>query len=94
MTTLLREMGLDRAEFLRLLPAAVGHDRYTVSGDAIQIEDPAGTIRIRLHPTRTRQIAGLSLPLTPVEFHFGPLPKGERQRFLEHFDRHYQRGGG
>lgn len=94
MADLIREMGLERAEFLRLLPAAVGHGNYTVNGGIIRIEHPAGTIEIRLHPTETRRIALLGILATRVEFGFGGLTEVERGAFLERFDRYYQKGGG
>ncbi|MDD3447399.1 MAG: hypothetical protein PHF72_00035 [Gammaproteobacteria bacterium] len=90
----IREMGLDRAEFLRLLPAALGHDHYTVEGETIRVEHPAGAVEIRLHPTRTRRIALLAIPATRVEFRFGRLSEAERGALLERFDRYYQKGGG
>jgi hypothetical protein len=89
-----REMGLTRAEFLRLLPAAVGQRPYALHGDEVHVEDPAGTILIRLHPTTERRIAGLALPATRVDLVLPDLPESTRRAFLEHFDRYYQRGGG
>lgn len=94
MADLTREMGLDRAEFLRLLPAAVAPRPYRLEGDSIQVEDPGGSVRIRLHPTTERRIAGLGLPVTRVEFHFGDLSEAARRMFMEQFERHFQRGGG
>jgi hypothetical protein len=91
---LIREMGLERAEFLRLLPAAVAPRPYRLEGDSIQVEDPGGGIRIRLHPTTERRIAGLGLPVTRVEFTFEGLDSAVRNAFMEQFERHYQRGGG
>jgi len=90
----IREMGLDRAEFLRLLPAAVAPRPYRLEGDSIRVEDPAGCVRIRLHPTTERRIAGLGLPVTRVEFRFQGLDETARRIFMEQFGRHFQRGGG
>jgi len=89
-----REMGITPDEFLRTLPDALGHGEYSIQGSEILIRDPAGQVRIILHPTRQRRLGMLALPLTPVEFSFGGLEKTDRERFMFRFERYFQRGGG
>ena len=89
-----RHMGLTRAEFLRSLPEALGHPHYRIDGDRIEIEDPAGPIRILLGPAEERRIGMLRLPVIRVGFQFGEMPRTERDRFMGRFERYFQRGGG
>lgn len=89
-----REMGLTPAEFLRTLPAALGHDRYVVEGDDVFIEDPAGPIRIRLQPADPRRIAMLEVPVTRVEMEFGTMEEVHRVGFLARLETYFRRGGG
>jgi len=89
-----REMGLTRAEFERSLPPAVSPSTYRVEGREYLVQHPEGSVRIRLGETRERRIAALTLPVTPVEFRFEGLDGEARRRFMERFDRYFQRGGG
>jgi hypothetical protein len=89
-----RAMGLTRAEFLRSLPEAVGHRRYRIDGDRIEIADSAGPILILLGPAGVRRIGMLSLPVIRVEFRFGEMSQAQRDRFMTRFERYFQRGGG
>ncbi len=87
-------MGLTLEDFLRILPGAVGHSRYKVDGREAVIEHPQGHISICLQTTAERKLGSLSLPATPVEFHFFGLDDTARREFIERFERHFQRGGG
>ncbi len=93
-----KQMGITHAEFLRLLPQALGSNAYDVSGQG------AGTsvtyvmdhqnIRIELGEESVRQIALMRIPTTPVKLTLQGLSDTERSTFLTTFDRAYQRGGG
>lgn len=89
-----REMGLNRAEFERSLPSAVAPRTYHVEGRRYIIDHPEGRVLIILGETGERRIAALALPVTPVEFCFEGLDGEARSRFMERFDRYFQRGGG
>lgn len=89
-----RDMGLTLDDFLRSLPAAVAPLTYRVEGRVFTIAHPAGAVVIALGETGERRIASLSLPVTPVEFQFNGLDEAARGRFMERFDRYFQRGGG
>ena len=89
-----RVMGLTLEDFLRMLPAAVGHPRYKVDGREAVVDHPQGCVSICLQPTTQRKLGALSLPATPVEFRFSGLDEAARRQFLERFERYFQRGGG
>ena len=87
-------MGLTLEDFLRNLPAAVGHSRYRVDGRQAVIDHPQGDISICLQPTIRRKLGALSLPATPVEFRFTGLDEAARRQFMARFEKYFQRGGG
>lgn len=89
-----REMGLDHADFWRLLPRAAGSNRWQAHADRVEIEVAGGRIEIVLGPERTRKIALLALPVTPVTISWHAVAAAEFRRFLDAFDREFQRGGG
>jgi len=91
---LVRDMGLNLAEFRRSIVAAVLPHEYIVGGRTFTIMHPQGRLRITLGETKARKIAALSIPQTQVEFDFGTLDEGAREAFLERFDRYFHRGGG
>ena len=94
-----KQMGITHAEFLRLLPQALGTDDYDVSGQGSgTLITFAATddqeIRIALGQESVRQIALMRIPTTPVTLTFQGLNDTEMSAFMATFDRAYQRGGG
>jgi len=89
-----REMGLDHADFWRLLPRAAGAHPWQANGDRVRLEVAGGRVEIELGPQRRRRIAQLSLPVTPVTISWHAVEAEAFRRFLAAFDREYQRGGG
>jgi len=89
-----RDMGLTLADFLRSLPSAIEPLTYRAEGRVFTIDHPAGSVVITLGETGERRIASLSLPVTPVTFQFNGLDGSDRERFMQRFDRYFQRGGG
>jgi len=89
------EMTLGPAEFLRLLPAAVGGDSYTGEGSAVLEHCAEGrSWRIRLAPLPPIHLGPIAMERLRVELAFrGYSPEAE-EAFLDRFMRHYQRGGG
>jgi hypothetical protein len=87
-------MGLTRADFLRLLPVAVGHAAYRVEGNEITAEGglPAWRIRIEERPDRT--FGGIALPVLGVTLFLEGCSDAEAGRFLERFHLGFQRAGG
>lgn len=89
-----RELGLTYAEFYRSLPPAIAHRPFTVEDDCVRIELQPGTVTIQLGPQKYRTIASLKIPYVEVQFTFSSMSPSQRQRFMQHFEVHFQRGGG
>jgi hypothetical protein len=89
-----REMGLDHADFWRLLPRAVWDHPWRAEGVRALIRVGEGRVEITLGHTFDRRIALLRLPVTPVTIAWHDLGPEAFRAFLDQFDRHYQRGGG
>ena len=89
-----REMGISHADLLRLLPAALAYRPYKVHGHTVLIEDRACRIELRLSPETERRLGALCLPVTTLTLRFCSCSDDAVTRFMQHFDRHLQRGGG
>ena len=88
------EMALTRAEFLRLLPLAVGQVQLRVGAECIEgcTDDVQWTIRIVERPER--RIAALALPVLDVTLDCAAVEPDGVKRFVERFLAAYQRAGG
>ena len=86
-------MGITRAEFLRLLPAAVGHAPFRIEGDEIR-GGGAPSWRIKLREMPTRRIALVALPVLDVELVIDADSGAEAQAFVDRFLLGFQRAGG
>jgi len=86
-------MGITRADFLRLLPAAVGHAPFRFEGDEIH-GDGAPSWRIKLREMPQRRIALLALPVLDVELVIDAPSGTEAKAFLDRFLLGFQRAGG
>ena len=87
------EMGITRAEFLRLLPAAVGHATFRIDGDEIH-GDGAPSWQIKLRELPMRRIALVALPVLDVELVVDSPSGAEAQAFVDRFVLGFQRAGG
>lgn len=87
------EMGITRADFLRLLPAAVGHAPFRFEGDEIH-GDGAPSWRIKLREMPKRRIALLALPVLDVELVIDAPSGTEAKAFVRRFLLGFQRAGG
>ena len=87
------EMGITRAEFLRLLPAAVGHAPFRIEGDEIH-GDGALSWRIKLRERPQRRIALIALPVLDVELDIDAPSGTEAKAFIDRFLLGFQRAGG
>jgi len=88
------EMGITRAEFLRLLPAAVGHSPYRVEGNDILAEGAAPAWRIRVEERPGRAFGGVTVPVLAVTLGLDALAAPQAHAFVERFLLGYQRAGG
>lgn len=89
-----RELGLTHAEFYRSLPAAIAHHAYTVEDHRVCIDFGDRRVTIELGCQRYRTIASLRLPYLEARFTFEGFSTLEHRKFMERFERYFQRGGG
>jgi len=93
--TLVKNMGITHAEFIRLLPRAVKSHHFWVHDTKVRVEGGHGKhIDIELGPEQMRQIALMRIATTDVTITFNGYSEAERNDFLGNFDRAYHRGGG
>ncbi|MBX2837651.1 MAG: hypothetical protein KTR35_12395 [Gammaproteobacteria bacterium] len=88
------EMGLTHSDFFRLLPKAMGDHPYTITGNVVNADVHDGKLTIDLGPPLIRKIALLEIPYSVVSFTFNGVTEVQQQAFKQHFDLHFQRGGG
>jgi hypothetical protein len=87
-------MSLTRADFLRLLPAAVGNAPWRIEGDLIEGEAASPGWRIRLEERRGRSLGPVVLPVLGVTLDVGRAPEAARAAFVRRFLLGFQRAGG
>ena len=91
---LYREMGFSHAEFKRALQRTY-KDAVTLNEHGgIVRTDQGGSVEITLGPERRRRIALLEIPVTDISFVFHDFSLAERDRFMQHFELYFRRGGG
>jgi hypothetical protein len=88
------EMGITRAEFLRLLPAAVGHTLFRHHGDVLLGSSDWVDWRIVLDERSKRHIALLSLPVLHVTITLNAETPQAIEWFIARFLLAHQRAGG
>jgi hypothetical protein len=88
------EMTISRADFLRLLPAAVGHGRFRVEGDEIRSEGGEPAWRIVLGERPARPFGSVALPVLAVDLAVEAADAGGARAFVERFLLGFQRAGG
>lgn len=89
-----REMGLTHQDFFRTLPKVLSGQVFQVSNSTVTVCEAERSLIIHLSPQRERRIAMLRLPVTEVSLHFVGYSESEVNRFMNRFERHFQRGGG
>lgn len=87
-------MAITRAEFLRLLPVAVGHESCRVEGDDIVAAGGAFPWRIRIEQRMGRRFGPVTLPVLAVRLFLDEASRDEAQAFVARFLLGYQRAGG
>lgn len=88
------DMTVTRAEFLRLLPAAVGHAKFVEETDGFAHRDGDRAWRIAFTRLPELRIALVRLERHRVEFNFEGYGDDEIAAFLARFELHFRRGGG
>ncbi len=89
-----KEMGIDHADFFRILPQALGTTDYERSASRVVLESGGKRLEITLGPEGKRTIALLSLPVTMVTLSFTNYGEAELAGAMERFDFYFRRGGG
>jgi hypothetical protein len=87
-------MTITRAEFLRLLPVAVGHAPWRVAGDRIESAGPPPAWRIRLEERPGRAFGPVALPVLAVTIELAGATEAQRAAFRARFLLGFQRAGG
>ncbi|MDH3231666.1 MAG: hypothetical protein OEN55_17900 [Alphaproteobacteria bacterium] len=89
-----KEMGYTHAEFLRLLPRAVGGADIRIDGRVIQVNAGDRGLRIDLSEESVRRLGNFRLPVTHVRLTFQGYSDAQRDALLARFWQTYQKGGG
>ncbi len=92
------EMTISRADFVRLLPAAVGHQPFdeTVNVFSGIEHQPAGARgwKIELLPLPALRIGAIHLERHRVQINFDGYAEADVAAFLTRFELYFRRGGG
>lgn len=88
------EMTVTRAEFLRLLPAAVGGAAYVEGTDGFLHREPGRSWRIGFTALPELRIGLVRLARHRVEFEFEGYAVDEIDAFMARFELYTRRGGG
>jgi len=87
-------MGITHSDFFRLLPKAMGDHSYTVNNNTVNADVDGGKLTINLGAQQERRIALMRIPFVIVSFDFDSIADEAIEAFVQHFDLHFQRGGG
>jgi hypothetical protein len=89
-----QEMSISREEFLRVLPAAVAHDRYSVEGEEIRHQDEGRSWRIVFRALPDYRLGQLQLPRLGVQIFLCGYSGADTGGFLRRFELYFRRAGG
>jgi len=88
------EMTTTRADFLRLLPAAVNHVAFSEEGEVFVYRDGARGWRIGFVSLPPLHIGMVRLDRRQVDFDFTGYSAAEIDAFMARFEMYFRRGGG
>jgi hypothetical protein len=89
-----KEMSLDRVEFLRTLPGALGIERLPGTGSPLRIESGGGSVEVSFQSLPPRRLGALQLPVLRVRLVLTGFPPEDADQVIGRFERAFQRGGG
>ena len=90
-----KDMALTPADFLRDLDRALPGLDYRVNGKKVEVGDAQRGLSIAIRELPPRRLSGLlAVPRCEISIDFRGYETAEREAFLEHFYKAYQRGGG
>ena len=88
------DMTTTRADFRRLLPAAVNHVPYVEEENAFVYRDGDSGWRIDMEPLPLLQLGLVRLERYRVDFSFSGYTDAEIEDYMARFERYFRRGGG
>ncbi len=88
------EMALTRADFLRLLPFAVGHAPFRINGEEVVSDGGRPTWRIRLRECPARPFGPVEIPVLSVALRLDGATEVDARAFVARFLLGFQRAGG
>lgn len=89
-----REMGCTEADWLRLLPAAMGDNHWKLQDKSAGVRIGDGALGLKWQVGEPRQIGLVNIPNFLVSFRFAGLNEEQRYAFMKRFDLYMHRGGG
>lgn len=89
-----REMACTEADWLRLLPDAIGEHHWKHQGQTVGVRIGDGALGLKWQVAEPRAIALVRMPRLLVSFRFGGVDDDTRNAFMKRFDLFMQRGGG
>jgi hypothetical protein len=89
-----QEMSISREEFLRVLPAAVAQDRYSVEGEEIRHQSEDRSWRIVFRAVPDHRLGQLRLPCLKVQIFLRGFSPADSGGFLRRFELYFRRAGG
>lgn len=88
------EMTITRADFRRLLPAAVNHVPFVEEDAAFVHRDGARSWRIGVEPLPLLRLGLIRLERHQIDFDFDGYSPKEIDEFMARFEMYFRRGGG
>lgn len=89
-----QDMTIARADFLRLLPAAVGDAAFELRGSEASGADGGRHWRVVVTPLPDLALGPIRLPRHRVEIHLAGYDRAATRAFLDRFELNFRRAGG
>jgi len=87
-------MGVNHADFFRILPRAMGDTEYRLDGLRVHGRLNSGTVTITVGSEQVRRIALLAIPFCEVTFDYNDVATDTIEAFEDNFQLYFRRGGG
>jgi len=87
-------MTITRADFRRLLPAAVNHVAFVEEDGGFRYSEGKRAWRICMQPLPQLRLGLIRLERYQIDFSFTAYPAKEIEDFMARFEMYFRRGGG